>query len=146
MADDKDTARRVPVTTVGDLLLKYGTRSIPLAVEQLIAHADNVPTHVATMLGEMMADLESVLVGLSAARPEWHGPAVMKENVFAVLVTEDQLRLLADLICPDLGLMRGPRVRDWVREVERRLLAAAESTTGLTHPEGRAVLLPGVPE
>lgn len=74
MADDKDTARRVPVTTVGDLLLKYGTRSIPLAVEQLIAHADNVPTHVAAMLGEMMADLESVLVGLSAARPEWHGP------------------------------------------------------------------------
>jgi hypothetical protein len=55
------------VSNFEDLLRKYGTRSIDLAVQRLVAEAPPFrgDSELASLLGEMMADLTTALSNLA---------------------------------------------------------------------------------
>lgn len=68
----------------------------------------------------------------------------MPENVYALLLSESQLRVLHEALVS--GTDVADPVYDWLSEAASRIRAVLETTTPLTHPDGRALVLPDAPE
>ena len=68
----------------------------------------------------------------------------MPENEYRLYLTDSQMKVLHEALVT--GTDVSDPVFEWLSEAAREIRKALETTTPLTHPDGRAVHLPPAPE